>query len=489
MLEIKIRRSASNYHILSTCVAASVGVTAQHLSTHWFDSHDRSTFLLASLKTDPNITALTVCNKKNTAANTQSPCVRFCHRCPGLGLRPTLLHLLRLHLTRRLPAPRLAPDPALSATPSRSSTSISSPAGETTAFYASTGEKPTPVAATKPDLLATTNSLEVPTPVASSGASDADELALKEQIRQLNVDLMRVVNHSIESHTRLLRHTNDIFVARSSLSGVSAGASVKDCAVQCEPPVTTCCQVSQCSETRDLVTNLRTTIQVLEAEIECLRAEREVQVCPCGYSQATENTNEKPPILKTIATTNTAQQKYPRTITCYNSKPSGQHPPPKSSPDRRPKLKGKIKREFLSFRNVVIEGDSNTRFLACIVQRRVSSAAKVTGICKPEAKLLNVTSSSPSPPSSCFILLARTNDIAAGESHNIYNRLEERVTVRLSSAEVILAMIPYLHDLLVSYPVNQRTILTNYYIEELCLRHSNLKLLDINDIGRNCSHG
>ncbi|KAG8332617.1 hypothetical protein J6590_017828 [Homalodisca vitripennis] len=44
------------------------------------------------------------------------------------------------------------PDPALSATPSRSSTSISSPAGETTAFHASTGEKPTPVAATKPDL-------------------------------------------------------------------------------------------------------------------------------------------------------------------------------------------------------------------------------------------------------------------------------------------------------------------------------------------------
>ncbi|XP_046663092.1 mucin-1-like [Homalodisca vitripennis] len=71
------------------------------------------------------------------------------------------------------------PDPALSATPSRSSTSISSPAGETTAFHASTGEKPTPVAATKPDLLATTNSLEVPTPVASSGASDADELASK----------------------------------------------------------------------------------------------------------------------------------------------------------------------------------------------------------------------------------------------------------------------------------------------------------------------
>ncbi|KAG8325334.1 hypothetical protein J6590_070137 [Homalodisca vitripennis] len=71
------------------------------------------------------------------------------------------------------------PDPALSATPSRSSPSISSPAGETTAFHASTGEKPTPVAATKPDLLATTNSLEAPTPVASSGASDADELASK----------------------------------------------------------------------------------------------------------------------------------------------------------------------------------------------------------------------------------------------------------------------------------------------------------------------
>ncbi|KAG8251162.1 hypothetical protein J6590_096000 [Homalodisca vitripennis] len=43
------------------------------------------------------------------------------------------------------------PDPALSATPSRSSASISSPAGETTAFHASTGENPTPATATKPD--------------------------------------------------------------------------------------------------------------------------------------------------------------------------------------------------------------------------------------------------------------------------------------------------------------------------------------------------
>ncbi|KAG8330860.1 hypothetical protein J6590_054150, partial [Homalodisca vitripennis] len=210
----------------------------------------------ASIKTNPNITALTICNKKHSGEHPVTS-VRFCHRCPGLGLRPTLLHLLRLHLTRRLPASTPGPDPALSATPSRSSTSISSPAGETTAFHASTGENPTPADTTKPDLLATTNSLEVPTPVASSGAFDADELAsencrLKEQIRQLNVDLMRIVDHSIESDTRLLRYTNDIFVARSSLSGVSAGASVRDCAVQCKSTVTTCCQLAKCSETRDL---------------------------------------------------------------------------------------------------------------------------------------------------------------------------------------------------------------------------------------------
>ncbi|KAG8328138.1 hypothetical protein J6590_000794 [Homalodisca vitripennis] len=192
----------------------------------------------------------------STPVNTQSPCIQFCHRCPGLGLRPTLLHLA----SDSPPAYSTpGPDPALSATPSRYSASISSPAGETTAFHASTGEDSTPAAATKPDYYKLTRS------------AYACRL-----IRQLNVDLKRVVDHSIESDTRLLRYTNDIFVARSSLSGVSAGASVRDCAVQCEPPVTTCCQVSQCSETRDLVTNLRTTIQVLEAEIECLGAEREV---------------------------------------------------------------------------------------------------------------------------------------------------------------------------------------------------------------------
>ncbi len=66
---------------------------------------------------------------------------------------------------------------------------------------------------------------------------------------------------------------------------------------------------------------------------------------------------------------------------------------------------------------------------------------------------------------SCFILLAGTNVIAAGESHNIDNRLEESVTARLSSADVILATIPYRHDMPVSHPVNQRTILAKFYIE------------------------
>ncbi|KAG8270357.1 hypothetical protein J6590_087105 [Homalodisca vitripennis] len=434
-------------------MAATVGVTAQHLSTHRFDSHHRSTFLLTSIKTDPNITALTVCNKKHS------------------GEHPVTMRSLLSPLSRTRSATDAAsPTPPASDSPPACSTPGPGPCAERHSIQILHIDQFTGGRDYCVPCVYGRETDPWPTPVASSGASDADELAskkcrLKEQIRQLNVDLMRVVDHSIESDTRLLRYTNGIFVARSSLSGVSAGASVRDCAVQCEPPVTTCCQVSQCSETRDLRLNVYGPRgRSRGVPVATLRR----RVIGFNGFEPLENTNEKPPILKTIATTNAAQQKYPRTITCNNNKPSGQHPPPK---------------------NVVIEGDSNTRFLACIVQRRVSSAAKVTGICKPGAKLLNVTSSSPSPPSSCFILLARTNNIAAGESHNIYNRLEERVTVRLSSADVILAMIPYLHDLLVSHPVNQRTILANYYIEELCVRHSNLKLLDINDIGRNGSHG
>ncbi|KAG8285206.1 hypothetical protein J6590_085759 [Homalodisca vitripennis] len=77
-----------------------------------------------SIKTDPNITALTVCNKKHSGEHPVTM---------RLGLRPTLLHLLPPASDSPPACSTPGPDPALSATPSRSSASIGSPAGETTA--------------------------------------------------------------------------------------------------------------------------------------------------------------------------------------------------------------------------------------------------------------------------------------------------------------------------------------------------------------------
>ncbi|KAG8240982.1 hypothetical protein J6590_097320 [Homalodisca vitripennis] len=159
----------------------------------------------ASIKTDPNITALTVCNK-NTAANTQSPCVRFCHRCPGLGLRPTLLHLLRLHLTRRLPAPRLAIQIL----------HIDQFTGGRDYCVPRERNRPLSLQQNLTCSLLQTHSKRLRLsprrePLMLTNLRQKN-CRLKEQIRQLNVDLMRVVDHSIESDTRLLRYTNDIFL-------------------------------------------------------------------------------------------------------------------------------------------------------------------------------------------------------------------------------------------------------------------------------------
>ncbi|KAG8250411.1 hypothetical protein J6590_102383 [Homalodisca vitripennis] len=88
----------------------------------------------------------------------ESPCVRFCHRLPRTqsatdAASPT-------PPASNSPPACFTPglDPALSATPSRSSASISSPAGETIAFHASTRENLSPAAPTKPDYYKLTRS-------------------------------------------------------------------------------------------------------------------------------------------------------------------------------------------------------------------------------------------------------------------------------------------------------------------------------------------
>ncbi|KAG8251368.1 hypothetical protein J6590_081403 [Homalodisca vitripennis] len=102
----------------------------------------------------------------------------------------------------------------------------------------------------------------------------------------------------------------------------------------------------------------------------------------------------------------------------------------------------------------------------------VQPSTKVLGFCKPGAGLLTVGSGGTLSSGSCVILNAGTNDVAEGCDKVIYEHLEGRLVNLLgSSSRIIVASIPHRHDLPPCHPINQRILLVNAYIEELCERH------------------
>ncbi|KAG8294627.1 hypothetical protein J6590_099181 [Homalodisca vitripennis] len=97
----------------------------------------------------------------------------------------------------------------------------------------------------------------------------AENKKIKHNLLQLEEKNKHVLDHSIESDTRLMQYTNQVFVAATSLVESPVRASVADCAMQCELP--TDCGDQRCADAKGLVASLKTTIEVLEAELNCLR--------------------------------------------------------------------------------------------------------------------------------------------------------------------------------------------------------------------------
>ncbi|KAG8263734.1 hypothetical protein J6590_025824 [Homalodisca vitripennis] len=276
------------------------------------------------------------------------------------------------------------------------------------------------------------------TPVASTGSArclSAMEVAdlvtenqqLKHRLLQLKEQYKHVLDLSIESDTRLLHYTNQVFVAATSLVESPVRASVADCAVQCDPPprasvadcamqceLPTDCRDRRCAYTRDLVASLRTTIEVLEAELNSLRGK--------GSSGCTR--------------------------------------------------------------------DSHVRGLVGHVRRRVARRTRVDGFCNPGAKLLDATSDVP-PPGACCVIVAGTNDVASGQQCNVYRHLERRIVTRLLTSSVVVSTLPHRHDLPPCHKINQEVELLNARIEELCARYRGAVVLDFNQISRSAftSHG
>lgn len=91
----------------------------------------------------------------------------------------------------------------------------------------------------------------------------------------------------------------------------------------------------------------------------------------------------------------------------------------------------------------------------------------------------------PSSSVCCSVLVAGTNDIAAGEPENIFRDLEQILTDKIDSDGVVLvATIPRRHDLPAEHRIHEQTDLANAFIEEICHRHKKAYVLDFNKIER-----
>ncbi|KAG8271629.1 hypothetical protein J6590_058433 [Homalodisca vitripennis] len=223
------------------------------------------------------------------------------------------------------------------------------------------------------------------------------------------------------SDARLLQFTDQLFVANLSTIKTPGGRTA-DCAVQCDLSSSTACQDPRCSEIRNLVASLKTTVEVLEAELECFKAETVKK-----SKTRSDSENEGGWWYKIN------QKEIKKVITRCISRVTAMS---------------------------VICG---------LVRQCVSPSTRVGGTCRPGAKLLTVTDNGLPPPGSCYVLFAGTNDVAADESYTIFEHLERQLTARLSSSAVI---------------VSTRIALVNFYIEELSVRYKGIEVLNFNEIGR-----
>ncbi|KAG8319674.1 hypothetical protein J6590_086594, partial [Homalodisca vitripennis] len=322
----------------------------------------------------------------------------------------------------------------------------------------------------------------------------AENSMLKDSIQQLNERYKHVLDHSIESDTRLMQFTDQVFVA-STMRRASAAdcgvqcdspsrASAADCDVQCDSPsrasAADCgvqcdlpseCRDQWCAEIRDLVASLRTTIEVLEAEIQCLKEE--------GKKSASEREQ------KELWEVHYNKKRLPKTPNNKQCSPKVSATVAHHSGEPRKKRRGNNKqRIYLPFSSIIIEGDSHTRGLTGILRRMVTCETMVGGVCKPGAKLMEATSDDSPPAGGCYVIVAGTNDVASGQQYNIYRHLERRITSKLRTSRVVVSTLPHRHDLPASHQINQETVLINHYIEELCERHRGAEVLQFNNIGR-----
>ncbi|KAG8310731.1 hypothetical protein J6590_058129 [Homalodisca vitripennis] len=224
-------------------------------------------------------------------------------------------------------------------------------------------------------------------------------------------------------------------------------ATLKDCSVHCDPVST---NYERSAEDRELIDSLKTTIQVLEAELECLRSECKLCMCKNSGPWSTYVKKRSLPIYlqnkflpldldnnerktnkleKRQSTQNKNKKKKKKKVNTgtghWQTKKKKDHAPLNVEPKSIEQVPSEI-----IFSSMLIVGDSHGRHLAGMVQDLIGRGPKVTGVCKPGAGLLDVASSRPSSDD-FTVLIAGTNDIANGQRSNIFRHLERVLQDRM----------------------------------------------------------
>ncbi|KAG8280235.1 hypothetical protein J6590_086024 [Homalodisca vitripennis] len=240
---------------------------------------------------------------------------------------------------------------------------------------------------------------------------------------------------------------------------------------------------------------IKTTLEVLEAENQCLRLQIEKRDCSEPWTEVKRRKTSKMAVRKT------SRDQLREEKISINSKQK-QHNKRKNSNRSKGKTHQKTKGQklkpnqqlndqsfqtsILRLKSITIRGDIHTRHVAGMVMKLIGPGTSVSGMCKPGAKLLDViqpdqTSNGPGPR--CEVLIAGTNDLAVSKQCNIYRYLEDYIVARPPGAELLLATLSHRHDLDPDHPVHEETVLVNAFVEELAARH-NVRLLKLDGVGR-----
>lgn len=393
---------------------------------------------------------------------------------------------------------------------------------------------------------------------------EEENTRLRSEVDSLKKEMNMILDHTIESDSRLLQYTDQIFTVNNSVVG-SKQVSKCDVEIQCNfpPPHSSECLIKKNHDLQQTLDkclvrikelemtvasyadtkakyeilleesrNMVDTIRCLEEDNKQLKItfdikennmlmklrekERELTVSENKFktllsAQSTNKINNLngqvgPNSLLSYPCTNVAKplpvhNTYESLEHLEDERISGFTKVSRKKKNKNKNIKQKQKTSLTShalgeedctrttplpFKKVTLLGDSHARYLASLMLNKTDSSTQISGECKPGAGLLSIApaSTTPASPGHCYVILAGTNDVAAGRPNIIFRQLENIINNCCKASRVLLVPLPPRYDLPSDSPVHHLTSIVNHYMAELCGRHEDADILDVSRIRR-----